>query len=145
MWCAEIFLRHPLVHKSNALNHKEGKIQLECQTNQLLAKIKPRSRVCLKISKSLPFNSSKGFLRPMFSMINQPWYHSPRTWFWFLKSSILHSAWKFSPKTAKRPRPNWTQTSQDRKFSGPVKTKTMVWSLILPHFWNFKTTKDWSY
>ena len=40
--------------------------------------------------------------------------------------SDTFSAWKFGPKTAKKPRPNRTGTDQDRKFEGPTKTETAV-------------------
>src|SRR5882757_10424214 len=38
------------------------------------------------------------------------------------------SAWKSSPKTAKRLRLNWTQTAQDWKFPRLMKTVTVVQS-----------------
>ena len=44
------------------------------------------------------------------------------------------SAWKSSLKTAKKLRPNWTQTAQDQKFPGLSKTATVVWSSVSQDF-----------
>ena len=57
------------------------------------------------------------------------------------KSPVSSSAWKSSLKTAKKPRLNRTQTFQDRKFPGPSKTATAVWSSVPQDFGNFKTNK----
>ena len=54
--------------------------------------------------------------------------------------TIIHSAWKFSWKTAKKPNLDWTQTCQDRKFWGPGKTVTAVWSLV---YLDFQIFEDW--
>jgi len=68
-----------------------------------------------------------------------------------LKADILHfgplvgvatktfSVWRSSLKTGKRPRPDWTKTNQDRKFSGPIKTITMVRSSVYRHSQKLKT------
>jgi len=45
-------------------------------------------------------------------------------------TTTISSAWKSGPKTAKKPRPNQTQTAQDRKFPGPSKTATAVRSSV---------------
>ena len=34
----------------------------------------------------------------------------------------------------KRPRPDWTSTDQDQKFTRPIKTITAVWSSVHQHF-----------
>jgi hypothetical protein len=52
-----------------------------------------------------------------------------------------HSAWKSSPKTEKRLRLDWTKTAEDRKFPGPSKTATVVWSSVSHDFGNLKTVK----
>jgi len=48
--------------------------------------------------------------------------------------SVGGSAWKSSLKTAKKPRPNRTQTAQDWKFPGPSKTATAVRSSVSHDF-----------
>ena len=53
--------------------------------------------------------------------------------------NIVHSAWKSGLGTAKRPRLNRTKTDQDRKFPGPIKTVTAVWSSVYHHSENLKT------
>ena len=53
-----------------------------------------------------------------------------------------HSVWKSSYKTGNRPGPDRTLTDQDRKFSGPIKTVTAVWSLVHHHFQIFKTDEN---
>jgi len=54
---------------------------------------------------------------------------------------LLHgaSAWKSSLKTAKKLRPNRTQTTQDQKFPGPPKTATTVRSTVHWQFEEWKT------
>jgi len=51
--------------------------------------------------------------------------------------SVVVSAWKSSLKTAKKPRLNRTQTTQDQKFPGPSKTNR---SLVFgpSGFWKFQ-------
>jgi len=49
--------------------------------------------------------------------------------------NTIPSAWKSSLKTAKKPRLNQTQTTQDWKFPGPPKTATAVWSMV---HWQFE-------
>jgi hypothetical protein len=52
------------------------------------------------------------------------------------------SAWKSSPKTGKRLRPDWTLTDQDRKISGPIKTATAVRSSVPLHLAKLKTDQN---
>ena len=49
------------------------------------------------------------------------------------------SAWKFGPKTGKKPRPNRDQTTWDRKFSGTGKdrNRSPVFGL-----WQFLKSED---
>jgi hypothetical protein len=56
-----------------------------------------------------------------------------------LLSSFFSSAWKSSLKTVKKLRPNRTQTDQDQKNDGPVKTATAVWSPVHRYFGFAKT------
>jgi ribonucleotide reductase beta subunit family protein with ferritin-like domain len=58
------------------------------------------------------------------------------TFFFISHDEGMHtdSAWKSSLKTAKKPRPNRTQTNQDRKNDGPVKTATAVRSPVHRYF-----------
>ena len=49
------------------------------------------------------------------------------------------SVWRSSCKTAKRPRLDWTRTNQDQKFSGLIRTVTVVRSLVHQHFQKLKT------
>jgi hypothetical protein len=56
--------------------------------------------------------------------------------------SIMCSAWKSSPKTGKRPRPDRTLTDQDRKISRPIKTATAVWSSVPLHLAKLKTDQN---
>ena len=51
----------------------------------------------------------------------------------------MGSVWKSSLGTAKRPRPDWTSTDQDRKNDGPVKTATAVRSPVHRNFGFVKT------
>jgi len=51
------------------------------------------------------------------------------------------SVWRSSLKTGKRPRLDRTKTDQDQKFLRPIKTVTMVWSLVHPYFGKWKTGK----
>ena len=56
-------------------------------------------------------------------------------------SSAEGSAWKSSPKTGKRLRPDWTRTDQDRKIPGLIKTATAVQFSVHLHLANLKTDK----
>ena len=49
------------------------------------------------------------------------------------------SVWKSSPRTRKKPGPDWTVTDQDRKFQRPIKTATAVQSSVFEIFKNLKT------
>jgi hypothetical protein len=61
----------------------------------------------------------------------------------YLPLTILKpSAWKSSLKTAKKLRPNRTQTTQDRKFPGPSKTATAVRSSVHPNLEFAKTDEN---
>ena len=65
---------------------------------------------------------------------------------------FIVSVWKFSPGTAKRPRLDQTKTEVDQKISGPLRTATMVQSLVhinLEIVWTderpLRTGLDWSF
>jgi len=67
-----------------------------------------------------------------------------RVWGWStmeMETRGQGSAWKSSPKTEKRLRPDWTKTAQDWKFRGPPKTATAVRSSVSHNFRNLKTDK----
>ena len=52
------------------------------------------------------------------------------------------SVWKSSYKTGKRPRLDQTLTDQDQKLSGPIKTITVVQSLVFQLWEIIKTDKN---
>ena len=57
-------------------------------------------------------------------------------------SSSAHWSRVVFTGTGKRPEKDRTLTNQDWKFPGPIKTVTVVQSLVHPHFGKLKTDKD---
>jgi len=58
-----------------------------------------------------------------------------------LSATETLSAWKFGPKTGKKPRPDRDQTMWDRKFLGTGKDRNRGPVFGLSQFGNFKTEK----